>query len=102
MEKQAGYTRRMTHRLSAWRSRLDARRRQAAEGGEEVAAELRERLEASKVAGDAAFAKLTELRRARAHYFRVRHEMEVVWKAIDDGAPEALDPSAGPDRASNA
>lgn len=81
------YTHQMAERLNAWRSRFNARRSVARKEAN-VSSETREQLEASKVAGDAAFAKLAELRAAAANYIRLRHEMEALWKSIDDSAQE--------------
>jgi hypothetical protein len=89
MQKREGYTHRMTHQLRAWMARFEASRREATKVGVTMAAELRERFETMQVAGAAALAKLTELRRARARYGKVRKEMELIWRSIDDGAPDA-------------
>ena len=97
MERRQGYTQRMTLMLRGWMARFDARRREATKAGV-VGADARERLEAAKVAGDAAVAKLTELRRARAAYGKLRHEMDALWRSMDDGVAVATDAPAPPRR----
>jgi hypothetical protein len=110
MLKREGYTRRMERTLHAWQERFQARRAVAA-NDVAVSAETREQLEAAKVGGDAAFAKLTELRAAAARYGELRDELDALWKAIDDtphdgaaAAPadaQAADAAMRPRRARN-
>lgn len=90
MLKRPTYTQRMKQKLLAWRARFDARRAEAGRPGATVGADLRERLEASKVDADAAFAKLAELRAAAARYVVLRREMDALWKSIDDAPPDAV------------
>jgi hypothetical protein len=91
MLKRKGYLRQMHHKLAVWRKSFEARRAAATQPGTTMGAEAREQLEASKVAGDSAFAKFAELRRAARRYLTLRDEMDVVWRSIDEnpaGAPD--------------
>lgn len=87
MLKREGYTERMGRRLDAWRRRFESRRTAAATQDAAVSADTRHSLEADKVAGDAAFEKLRELRSVAGRYAELRHEMSELWKAIDDQHP---------------
>lgn len=89
MLKKVSYLKRMGHQLSSWRKRFEARRAEAGLPGATVTPDARERLEASKIAGDAAFAKLAELRGAARRYVALRTEMDSVWRSIDDRPPAA-------------
>lgn len=88
MLKREGYAKRMERKLSAWRTRFEARRADASRAGAALDDDTRERLEADKVAGDAAFQKLAELRTVVSRYSELREEMETAWKTINDGSPE--------------
>jgi hypothetical protein len=87
MHKKEGYTKRMERNLMAWRTRFDARCAEARKNEATLSTETRQGLEAAKVSGDAAFAKLGELRAAAGRYAELRDEMDVLWRAIDDTPP---------------
>jgi hypothetical protein len=93
MQKRPSYMRQMAEKLDGWRTRFEARRSRAA-GPAAVSSDTRENLESSKVAGDAAYAKLSELRAAAAQYYKVRREMDALWKTIDDAPPVEAPPAA--------
>jgi len=91
----------MELKLAGWMTRFEAERTAAAKAGARLKEDVREKLERWKVAGDVAFAKLSELRAAAARWGRIRDEMEAAWQAIDDrpaepaaAAPEAKDAQA--------
>lgn len=99
MIKREGYTKRMERNLDGWLRRFEARRAAAAGAGAAVSSETREQLEASKVSGEAAVAKLRELRAAAGRYLELRGEMDALWKAIDDAPADGVDePAAEPSR----
>jgi hypothetical protein len=86
--KREGYSRRMERNLTAWKTRFEAERIAAEKVGSELKADVREKLEAAKVAGDAAFAKFGELRAAAARWAELRDEMELAWRAIGSNSEE--------------
>src|SRR6266540_4202368 len=94
MTKRESYSKRMERQLTAWKSRFDADRAQAEKAGAKLDSQVREKLEASKVAGDAAFAKFRELRDATARYLKLRDELETAWHVI--APPDDTDGAAAP------
>ena len=75
MTKREGYSKRMEHKLAAWKERLDAEKASGTAGAE--------KLDAWKTAGDKAFAKHAELRAAALRWGEIRDEMEAVWVSIE-------------------
>ena len=96
--KREGYSKRMERNLAAWKTRFEAERAAAETAGSQLKADVREKLEAAKVHGDAAFARLGELRAAAARWVELRHEMELAWRAIqsDQDEPSVADPAGEP------
>src|SRR4051812_27087503 len=84
MLKKEGFSKRMERSLSEWQKRFEARRTASEKSGSPVAAELADNLGTSKVAGEAAFAKLEELRAAAVRWLEIRRELEKMWKEIED------------------
>jgi hypothetical protein len=82
MTKREGYGKQMQHKLADWKTRLGGLT--AKEGGATA-----DQLEAWKVAGDAASAKLVEMRAAAARYGEIRAELETAWAAMEGVLPEA-------------
>src|SRR5687767_3887958 len=90
MTKSEGYTKRMERQLAGWKTRFETDRGEAQKLGASLGADERGRLEAAKVAGDAAFEKFAELRAAARRWVELRVEMERLWQALEPGAlPEA-------------
>jgi hypothetical protein len=89
MTKKEGYSKRMERKLADWKSRFEAKREQASRA-QTISPQDKERLEACKVSGDAAFAKLGELRSTAARWLELRDEMEKLYNDIDAtlGQPE--------------
>jgi hypothetical protein len=97
MTKREGYSKRMERNLAAWKTRFEAERAAAEASGTETS-DVREKLAAAKVAGDAAFAKLGELMKAAARWTELRDEMELAWRAIrsNQDGPSVADPAGDP------
>lgn len=89
MAKREGYSKRMERKLEAWKLRFLALRAEAEKAGDKLPADTREKLEASKVAGDAAFAKLSELMVAADKWRKIRAEMEAAWHVMAEPRGEA-------------
>jgi hypothetical protein len=92
MPKKEGYSKQMERKLAEWMARFDNERAAAVDAGNLVTANVREKLEAWKVAGDAAMAKLAELRAAAARWGQLRDELDAIWLSIErtgGGAPAA-------------
>jgi hypothetical protein len=84
MTKREGYSKRMEHKLEAWKTRFEAGRTEAEHAGAKVKPDVREKLAACKAAGDAASSKLRELRAAAARWGEIRNEMEALWLEIEN------------------
>jgi hypothetical protein len=82
MSKKPSYTKRMEAKLAIWEVQFQAERAEAEKAGAKLATNVRERLEASKVAGDTVRAKLRDLMAAAARYSKIREELEEAWSSI--------------------
>lgn len=89
MSKRDEYQKRMEEHLALWNARLETL---TAKASEAVKTQFHKELEEWKTAGNAAVAKLTELRAASGDSWDViKLEMEKVWHAIEVALGEAED-----------
>jgi len=87
MSKRDEYQKRMEEHLALWNARLETL---TAKASEAVKSQFHKELEEWKTAGNAAVAKLTELRAAGGDSWDViKLEMEKVWNAIELALNEA-------------
>src|SRR5512143_1482822 len=87
MSKRSEYQKRMEEHLDLWNKRLEAL---SAKASEAVKTQFHKELEEWKAAGNAAVAKLTELRAATGDSWDViKAEMEKIWHAIEAALDQA-------------